>query len=115
MKIMSSLILIILTVTIGFTNAERPLEADQCKLDLIGQTMGGREKCWKFQSVNQIKELVIQNKGEDGQKRVYSISLILQDPRVPGKYKAEAQVVYEKVGRQWKIKQVGLISIVKSE
>src|SRR5437016_285435 len=98
MKTMSILILVILCVTIGFTNAEQPLEADQCKSDLIGQTMGGREKCWKFQSENQIKELAVQNKQEDVQKRVYSVALVLQDPRAPGKYKAEAQVVYEKVG-----------------
>jgi hypothetical protein len=115
MKIMSILALIIVPVAIGFTYAEQPSEASQCKSDLIGQTMGGREKCWKFQSANQIKELVIQNKREDAQKRVYSISLILQDPRVPGKYKAEAQLVYEKVDRQWKIKHVGLISLVKIE
>ncbi len=46
-------------------------EVDQLKSDLVGQIMGGREKCWKFQSIDQIKELVIKNKTEDAQKRVY--------------------------------------------
>ena len=115
MKIRSVLIVVILTATAAVTNAESPSEAKQCKSDLIGQTMGGRERCWKFQSPSQIKELVIQNKREDVQKRVYSITLILQDPKVPGKYKAEAQVVYEKVDGQMKIKSVGLISIAKIE
>ena len=115
MKIRSILVLVILTVGIGLTNAQQPAEVEQLKSDLIGQTMGGREKSWAFQSVDQIKELIIQNKGEDEQKRMYSITLVLQDPRVPGKYKAEAQVVYEKVATQSKIKSVGLVSLVKIE
>ena len=113
MKIISLFVLFILTATTVF--AEQRSEIEQCRSDLIGQTMGGRERCWKFQSPSQIKELVIQNKREDVQKRVYSITLILQDPRVPGKYKAEAQVVYETVDGQMKIKNVGLISIAKIE
>jgi DNA-directed RNA polymerase specialized sigma24 family protein len=36
--------------------------------------MGGREKSWKFQSPEQIKELVIKTKTEDAQKRVYAIA-----------------------------------------
>src|SRR5437667_7139905 len=115
MKIRSVLIVVILTATAAVTNAESPSEAKQCKSDLIGQTMGGRERCWKFQSADQIKELVIQNKREDGQNRVYSITVMLQDPRVPGKYKAEAQLVYEKVDGKAKITNVGLISITKIE
>jgi len=39
----------------------------------------------------------------------------LQDPRAPGKYKAEALLVYEKADGQWKIKSVGLISMTKIE
>ena len=115
MKIMRTLVLVILSVAPGFTNAEPSSEVDQCKSDLIGQTMGGREKCWKFQSQNQIKKLVIQNKREDARNRVYFVTLVLEDPRVPGKYTAEAEVVYQKVGKGWKIEHVGLTSIVKSE
>src|SRR3989442_15924246 len=88
-------------------------ESDQLKSDLIGQCMGGREKCWKFQSVDQIKELVIKNKTEDAQKRVYTISLKLQAATASGKYAAEARVEYTKVGTGWRIKQVGLLSLAK--
>jgi hypothetical protein len=115
MKIMSTLVAVILSLAPGFTNAEPRSDADQCKFDLVGQTMGGRERCWKFQSPDQVKELVIQNRREDAQQRVYFVTLVLQDPRVPGKYKAEAQVVYERVGNRWKIEHVGLTSIAKSE
>ena len=93
----------------------RAAELDQLKSDLIGQCMGGREKCWKFQSVDQIKELVIKNKTEDAQKRVYTISLKLQAATSSAKYAAEARVEYTKVGTGWKIKQVGLLSLAKIE
>ena len=90
-------------------------EVDQLKSDLIGQCMGGREKCWKFQSVDQIKELVIKNKTEDAQKRVYIISLKLQAATSSGKYAGEARVEYRRAGTGWKIKQVGLLSLAKIE
>src|SRR2546428_9932237 len=86
----------------------RASEVDQLKSDLIGQCMGGREKCWKFQSVEQIKELTIKGKTEDSQKRVYTIALQLQAGKTSGKYAAEARVEYGKAAAGWKIKQVGL-------
>ena|SRR5213596_324071 len=88
-------------------------EADQLKADLIGQSMGGREKCWKFQSLDQIKELTIQHKTENPQTRVYTISLQLQAAKSSGKYSAEARVEYRKTAQGWKIKQVGLLSLAK--
>ena|SRR6266542_2437189 len=88
-------------------------EVDQLKSDLVGQSMGGREKCWKFQSIDQIKELVIKNKTEDAQKRVYTLALQLQAATAPGKYAADARVEYVKAGASWKIKQVGLLSLRK--
>ncbi len=88
-------------------------EVDQLKSDLVGQIMGGREKCWKFQSIDQIKELVIKNKTEDAQKRVYTLALQLQAATAPGKYAADARVEYVKAGASWKIKQVGLLSLRK--
>src|SRR5437867_3696241 len=88
-------------------------EVDQLKSDLIGQCMGGREKCWKFQSRDQIKELVIKNKTEDSQKRVYTIALQLQATKTSAKYAAEARVEYTKAGAGWKIKQVGLLSLAQ--
>ena len=90
-------------------------DVDQLKSDLVGQCMGGREKCWKFQSVDQIKELVIKKKIEDSQKRVYTIALQLQAANTNGKYAAEARVEYTKTGTVWKIKQVGLLSLKKIE
>ena len=95
--------------------ATQASEVEQLKSDLIGQCMGGREKCWKFQSVDQIKELVIKNKTEDAQKRVYTIALQLQAANATGKYAAEARVEYTKAATGWKIKQVGLLSIKKIE
>ena len=90
-------------------------ESDQLKSDLVGQCMGGREKCWKFQSVDQIKELVIKNKTEDARKRVYTVALQLQATSAKDKYAAEARVEYTKAGNAWKIKQVGLLSMKKVE
>src|SRR6059036_3623748 len=83
----------------------RASEVDQLKSDLIGQCMGGREKCWKFQSVDQIKALTIQKKTEDSRKRVYTIALQLQAAKAGGKYSADARVEYTKAATGWKIKQ----------
>ena len=90
-------------------------ESDRLKSDLVGQCMGGREKCWKFQSADQIKELVIKNKTEDTRKRVYTVALQLQAANATGKYAAEARVEYTKTGSVWKVKQVGLLSMKKIE
>src|SRR5207249_1562089 len=89
-------------------------EADQLKSDLVGQCMGGREKCWKFQSLDQIKELVVKDKTEDSQKRVYTVALQLQAAKGSGKYAAEARVEYVRTAAGWKVKQVGLLSLKKS-
>ena len=88
---------------------------DQIKSDLVGKSMGGREKGWKFQSVDQIKELTIRDKKEEAAKWVYTISLKLEDPRVSQTYAAEAEVTYEKVDSEWKLKVVGLKSMKKLE
>jgi hypothetical protein len=90
-------------------------ETDRLKSDLVGQTMGGREKSWKFQSVDQIKELVIKNKTEDAQKQVYTIALKLQAAKDSAKYSAEARVEYTNAISGWRIKQVGLLSLKKVE
>ena len=88
---------------------------DQLKSDLIGQCMGGREKCWKFQSADQIKQLIIRNKTEDSRERVFTIGLQLQAAKASGKYAAEARVEYTKTPAGWKIKNVGLLSLKKIE
>ena len=94
--------------------AQTPTAA-QMKSDLIGQTMGGRQRCWKFQSVDQIKELVVKDTTADAQKRVCVVALQLQATNASGKYAAEARVEYTRTDTGWKIKQVGLRSLKKME
>jgi len=102
-------------VAAGVALAARGSEADQLKSDLVGQCMGGREKCWKFQSVEQIRELVVKDKTEDSRKRVYTVALQLQAGKVSAKYSADARIEYTKTAGGWKIKQVGLLSLRKIE
>ena len=113
MKIIPLLATITLAAWLGLP--VRAAELSQLKSDLVGQCMGGREKCWRFQSADQIKELVIQNKTEDAQKRVYTVTMQLQAANSKAKYAAEARVEYAKTGSTWKIKQVGLLSMKKIE
>ncbi len=91
-------------------SAQTP-SVEQMKSDLIGQTMGGREKCWKFQSLEHIRAFSIKSSTEDAQKRVYTVALQLQATKACGKYAAQARVEYAKAGTGWKIKQVGLLSL----
>jgi hypothetical protein len=93
----------------------RAMDADQMKSELVGQCMGGREKCWRFRSRDQIKDLVIKNQAEEAQKRVYTVDLKLQDAHATARYSAQARVEYVKAGNTWKIKQVGLLSLRKIE
>ena len=85
-------------------------EVQQMKSELMGKVMGGREKCWKFQSASQIRSLEIKTKKDDGMKQVYTIELQLEDSRVPGVYRAEADVTYQQVAGKWVIQVVGLKS-----
>ena len=113
MKRMSWLIAIVVAGVLAFPL--QAAEADQLKADLIGHTMGGRERSWKFQSVDQIKDLVIKSKIEDAQKRVYTIALELQSAQGTGKFAADARVEYGKTAAGWKIKQVGLLALRKMD
>ena len=106
-------LLMTIAVAGGLALPMQAAEADQLKSDLVGQCMGGREKCWKFQSLDQIKELVVKDKTEDSQKRVYTVALQLQAAKGSGKYAAEARVEYVKTAAGWKVKQVGLLSLKK--
>ena len=99
----------------ALTLTAQTLDVQQLKSDLIGRTMGGREKCWKFQSADQIKELVIKEKTDGAQKRMCTVALKLQAGSTTRKYAAEARVEYEKIGTAWKVKQVGLLSLAKIE
>jgi len=112
-----NLIALLTTMTLasGLALSAPASEIDQLKSDLIGQCMGGREKCWKFQSADQIKQLIIRNKTEDSRERVFTIGLQLQAAKASGKYAAEARVEYTKTPAGWKIKNVGLLSLKKIE
>jgi len=90
-------------------------EVDQLKSELVGHTMGGREKTWKFQSRDQIKELVIKNKTEDARKRIYVVALQLQAAPGSDKYAAEAKIDCWKAATGWKVDHVGLLSLKKIE
>ena len=112
---MKPIILLLAMLTAGAMG--RPLtasETDQLKFDLVGQTMGGREKSWKFQSAEQIKSLEIKNKTEDPQQRTYAIALKLQaSSTTKDTYAAQARVRYAKSGTGWKLTHVGLVSLKK--
>ena len=81
----------------------------------VEPSVRGIHLIWKFQSPDQIKELVINDKKEEAQQRIYAITLKLQDARVPKACKADAVVTYEKIDSAWKIKGVGLKSIMRIE
>src|SRR3954452_21484699 len=113
MKNRNALIMILVACVLAISLGAS--EVDQLKADLIGQTTGGREKSWKFQSADQIKQLVIKNRTEDAQKRVYTIALQLQAAAGADKYAAEAKVEYWKKASGWQIDHVGLLSLKKME
>src|SRR5262249_336704 len=101
------------TLIVALARPTLAAETDQLRSDLVGHGMGGREKSWKFQSVDQIKELVVKNKVEEAQKRVYTVALTLQAAKDSAKYSAEARIEYAKGSAGWQIKQVGLLSLRK--
>jgi hypothetical protein len=97
----------------AFALSPQTNEVERLKSDLIGQTMGGRHECWKFQSADQIKELTVKGKTGDAQKQIYTVALQLEAMPACGRYAAEARVEYTKTDTGWKVKQVGLLSLKK--
>jgi hypothetical protein len=85
--------------------------AEQMKSDLLGHTMGGRQKCWKFQSLDQIKALTIKDQTEHARQYTCTLALELQATNAPAKYAAEARVEYIRMGTGWKLDHVGLLSL----
>jgi len=81
----------------------------QLRADLVGQSMGGREKCWSFQSVKQILSLEIDERVEERDRRIYDVSLQLCDDPARGTYDARARMTYERDGSRWELKHVGLL------
>lgn len=90
-------------------------EVELSKSDLVGHSMGGREASWHFRSADQIKSMIVQSKTDEGSKRIYRVTLELQDAASPGKYKADALVRCDKTGAGLKVESVGLVSIAKVE
>ncbi len=78
-------------LTVGCANIKPLSEIEKIKLDLIGHTMGGREKSWQFQSIDQIKDLKIVNRTEN----TITISIILHDSRTPKYFHANALLTYK--------------------
>ena len=87
--------------------------AEQIKSQLIGHTMGGRHRCWKFQSLDQIKELTIKDTTENARQLVCIIALRLQADNAPAQFAAEARVEYTKTLAGWTFNHVGLLSLEK--
>lgn len=87
----------------------------QIESDLVGHVMGGREQGWKFQSVSQVKNLTVDDTEESAIKRIVTVTMRLEDPRVPGAYEAKARLMYEKEGGNWKLDTVGLLSMRRLE
>src|SRR5262245_23183238 len=102
-------ILIAILAVIALALPIRAADEEQLKSGLIGHTMGGRERSWKFQSPDQIKELWIKGKTEDSQKCVYTVTLRLQCTDTGCKYVAEARVECAKADTGLKVNQVGLL------
>ena len=107
-------LIMVLTVA-ALTLSAAPSEVEQMKADLIGHTMGGREKSWKFQSRDQIKQLVIKDRTQDGRRQVCTVALQLQATNSSDKYAAEARVEYWQTATGWKVDHVGLLSLKKME
>lgn len=111
MKTLASLMIILAALTASAA----PSEVEQMKADLIGHTMGGREKSWKFQSLDQIKQLAIKGKTQDGRRQVCTVTMELQATNTSDKYAAEAKVEYWQTPTGWKVDHVGLLSLKKME
>lgn len=104
-------VIVLLSLALLVGSAFQGWENEQLKNDLIGALVGEGVSG----SRSHIKELLINDKREDGQHRIYSITVTLKDPRVPGVYEAEADVTYTKVDSRWEVEGVGLKSLEKIE
>lgn len=115
MRLITAMLTLLLCgiLIVGWTWQES--ETERLKSDLIGKSMGGREAGWRFRSASQIKELTVVDREEEADRRVYTITLKLEDSRVTGAYEAKAEVTYEKVDSEWQIETVGLLSMKRVE
>jgi hypothetical protein len=104
--------MLLLLVSVLVISAQTPTP-EQMKSDLIGHSMGGRQKSWKFQSIDQIKELTVKDKAERPSRYTFTIALELQATNAPAKYAADARLEYVKTSAGWKLDHVGLLSLKK--
>ncbi|MFQ5804674.1 MAG: hypothetical protein ACE5JQ_17430 [Candidatus Methylomirabilales bacterium] len=104
-------VIVMLSLALLVGSAFQGWEDEQLENDLIGALVGEGVSG----SRSHVKELLITNKREDGQHRIYSVTVTLQDPRVPEVYEAEADVTYTKVDSRWEVEGVGLKSLTKVE
>lgn len=93
----------IFCLAVGCANIKPTSEVDKIKRDLIGQTMGGREKAWKFQSPEQIRDLKILSRDGD----TITVSMVLHDDRTTKFFQANAILTY----RNGKLISVGELFI----
>lgn len=100
-------LIVMLSLAMIVGSAFQGWEGEQLRSDLVGSL--------KFQSSSHITELFIHDKREDARQRIYSVTFTMQDPNVPEAYKAAADVIYNKVGSEWEIGDVGLKSLKKIE
>jgi len=114
MKVLSQALLVVVLSSTVPVFAGR-FDVERIRSDLVGHTMGGREKCWAFQSRSQIKKLTIDGQREEAGKRIYEVTLRLSDERVGGLYEAKATVTYEQAGKKWVCRVCGLRSLTKIE
>lgn len=99
----------------AFAASTEPISADRLRSDLVGHSMGGRERGWMFQSREQIQDLVIQRIHETEESCTAEFSCLLQDPRVPWTYEAEAVATYHRIDDAWVLWTVGMRTLHKVE
>ena len=103
-----------LTAVPGEAANKNKKEIKQLQADLLGHSMGGREKCWAFQTPKQIQRLVIDDRRDVGNLRLYDVSLTLSDQRCGDVFDAKARLTYEKVRSRWELRTVGLLSLERA-
>lgn len=106
---------LLLSATPAATPPAPAAEVERLCGDLLGHTMGGRERCWKFQARAQIKELLVKRASEDAQQRVYEVALKLQAAPGAPLYAAEARLEYRRQGAAWNLAEVGLLKLARLE
>jgi hypothetical protein len=111
---MQSITKLLLVLVFMFPTASaRAGDVENISRDLVGHSMGGRARCWRFQSETQIRGLVVLDQTHSGEQRSYTIRCTLRDPRVRQPYEAKAIVRYRRIDSEWRVESVGLISMVK--